>query len=61
MPLISLILMLAIVGFLLWLIITYIPMPDPFKKVIIVIVVIVLVVYLLQLLGVVGPTVGHLR
>ncbi len=61
MPLITLILTLAIVGFLLWLIITYIPMPEPFKKVIIVVVVIVLVLWLLQILGVVGPTVGHLR
>ena len=61
MPLISLILVLALVGFLLWLVLTYIPMPEPFKKVILVLVVIVLVLWLLQLLGLVGPTIGHLR
>ncbi len=61
MPLISLILTLAVVGFLLWLIITYIPMPAPFKNVIVVIVVIVLVLWLLQVFGVVGPSVPRLR
>ena len=61
MPLISLILMLALVGFLLWLLLTFVPMPDPFKKVIIVIVVIVLVLYLMQIFGIVGPNVPRLR
>ncbi len=61
MSLISLILILAIVGFLVYLLVTYIPMPAPFKQVIIVLVVIVLVLWLLQLLGVVGPTVPRLR
>lgn len=49
---ITLILSLALVGFLVWLIITYIPMPDIFKKVIIVIVVIVMILYVLRLLGI---------
>jgi len=49
---ITLILTLAVVGFLVWLIVTYIPMPDIFKKVIIVIVAIVLILYVLRLLGV---------
>ena len=48
---ITLILTLALVGFLVWLIITYIPMPDVFKKAIIVIVVILLVLYIIQLFG----------
>lgn len=61
MSLITLVLVLAIVGFLLWLIVTYIPMPEPFKKVIVVVVVIVLVLYLLQLFGIVGPSVPRLR
>ncbi len=49
---ITLILSLALVGFLCWLIITYIPMPDPVQKVIIVIVVIVMILYVLRMLGV---------
>ena len=48
---ITLVLTLALLGFLVWLIVTYIPMPDPFKKAIIVIVVIVIVLYLIQLFG----------
>ncbi len=48
---ITLILSLALVGFLVWLIITYVPMPEPFKKAIIVIVVVLLVLYILNLLG----------
>lgn len=48
---ISLILGLAIVGFLVWLIINYIPMPDPFKTAIIAIVVIIVVLYLVQMFG----------
>ncbi len=52
-----LILTLAIVGFLLWLILTYIPMPAPFKQVILVIVVIAVVLWLLNGFGVLsaGP------
>lgn len=49
---IALILTLALVGFLVYLIVTYIPMPPPFKNVIIVIVVVLLVLYLLRVLGV---------
>ncbi len=49
---ISLILGLALVGFLVFLIITYIPMPAPFKQVIVVIVVVMMVLYVLSALGV---------
>jgi len=48
---ISLILTLAVVGFLVWLIVTYIPMPDIFKKVIVVLVVILLILYILNIVG----------
>ncbi len=51
MGLIQLVLTLAVVGFILWLIITYIPMPSPFKQVIIVIIVIVLLIWLLGVFG----------
>lgn len=49
---ITLILTLAVIGFLTWLVTTYIPMPDVFKKVIIVIVIIVVVLYLFRVLGI---------
>lgn len=48
---ITLILALALVGFLVWVVTTYIPMPDIFKKAIIVIVVILLVLYIVNLFG----------
>lgn len=47
----ELILMLALIGFVVYLVITYIPMPEPFKMGIIVIVVIVLVIYLVKMFG----------
>ena len=48
---ISLILTLALVGFLVWAIVTYIPMPDLFRHGIIVLVVVLIVIYLMQLFG----------
>ena len=51
-PLVSLILSLALIGFLLWLIVTYVPMPEPYRRLVIVVVVILIVVWLLRLLGV---------
>lgn len=48
--LLTLLLVLAIVGFIVYLIITFIPMPEVFQKVIIGIAVIVLLVYVIQLL-----------
>ena len=57
MSLISLIIALALVGFVLWLVLTYIPMPEPFKKVMLVVVILVMVLWLLQVFGVPGLTV----
>jgi len=45
--LVYLILFLALIGFLVYLVTTYIPMPEPFKLAIIVIVVIVMILWLL--------------
>lgn len=56
MDLISLVLLLlvfALVGFIVWLIVKFIPMPEPFQKVIIVACVVLLVLYLL------GIVAGH--
>ena len=47
-----LILQLAIVGFIVWLITTKIPMSDLFKTVIYVIVAIVVILYLMQVFGI---------
>ena len=60
MSLIGLIVVLAVVGFVLWLVMTYSPMPAPFKNVILVIVVLVLILWLLQVFGVTGPMVPRL-
>ncbi len=48
MPLLSLVLTLAVIGLIIWLVTTYVPMPAPVKTVIIAIVVIVLCIWLLQ-------------
>jgi hypothetical protein len=59
MGLISLVLVLALVGFIVYLLITYIPMPQMFKTAIVVIVVIVLVLYVIRLLGVPDIPIGR--
>ena len=50
--LLTLILTLAIIGFVVWIIVTYIPMPDVIKRVLIAIVAIVMLLWLLRYLGV---------
>ena len=47
---ITLIIVLAILGFCVWLVITYIPMPAPIRTAIVVIVVLVIVLYVVRLL-----------
>lgn len=63
MPLISLIVYIAVIGLVLWLVTTYIPMPDPIKKILVVVVVVALVIWLLTMLlplgGAWGPCVGY--
>lgn len=61
MSLIMLIIVIAVVGFILYLIETYIPMPAPFKLIIQVIIVIVLLLWVLQLFGITGPLVGRVN
>jgi len=57
MPLISLVITLTVVGVLLWLVNTYIPMDGKIKKIINVVVVICVVVWLLSVFGVIGHSV----
>lgn len=54
MSLISLIITLAVVGLLLWLATTYIPMNDTIKKILIGVVVCVTILWLLSVFGVIG-------
>jgi hypothetical protein len=60
MSIITLLIVLIILGFGLWLINTYIPMQPPIKIIINVIVVIILLLWLLQAVGV-STGVSHLR
>ena len=52
MDLISIIVVLVVVGVILWLVQTYIPMPAPIKTVITVVVVLFLCIWLLRLFGI---------
>ena len=59
MDLISLLIALIVVGVVLWLVTTYIPMPAPFKTVIMVVAVLVLCIWLLQAFGVGNIRIGR--
>jgi hypothetical protein len=54
MPLVNLVVILVVVGVLLWLVNTYIPMDGKIKNILNAVVVIAVVIWLLQLFGVVG-------
>jgi hypothetical protein len=54
MPLIHLVIVLAIVGVVLWVINSYIPMQSTIKKILNVVVVVAVVVWLLSVFGVIG-------
>lgn len=51
MPLVSIVIVLCVVGVLLWLLTTYIPMDATIKKIIVAVVIIVVVLWLLQAFG----------
>ena len=63
MPLISLVVVLIVVGVLLWLVNTYIPMDSKIKSILNAVVVIAVVIWLLQVFGLLGSLqnirVGH--
>ena len=54
MPLIQLVIVLVVVGVILWLINSYIPMQSTLKKILNVVVVIAVVLWLLSVFGVIG-------
>lgn len=52
MPLLTLIILIAAIGLIVWLVTTYIPMSAGFKKAIVVVAVVCLIILILQVLGV---------
>jgi len=58
MPLISLVIVLIVVGVLLWLIQTYIPMDATIKRIIHIVVIIAVVIWLLNVFGLLGEIRG---
>jgi hypothetical protein len=60
MSLINLVIVLIVVGVLLWLVNTYVPMDRKIKQILNIVVVIVVVLWLLQLFGVLG-SLGAIR
>ncbi|MGA7143797.1 MAG: Thivi_2564 family membrane protein [Desulfobacterales bacterium] len=54
MPLIHLVIILVVVGVVLWLINSYIPMQSTIKKILNVVVVIAVIIWLLSVFGVIG-------
>ena len=54
MGLIQLVIVLVVVGVILWLVQTYIPLPPPFKAIITIIVVLFVCIWLLQVIGLLG-------
>jgi len=58
MPLIQLIIVLVIVGVILWLVNSYIPMDATIKKILNVVVIIAVILWLLSVFGVIGSLSG---
>jgi len=58
MPLINIVITLIVVGVLLWLVNTYIPMDSKIKQILNIVVVIAVILWLLQAFGVIGSLSG---
>ena len=58
MPLIQLVITLVVVGVILWLINSYIPMQSTIKRILNAVVIIVVILWLLSLFGIIGPISG---
>ena len=52
MPLLSIVVVLIVIGVLLWLVNSYIPMQDPIKKILNIVVIIAVVLWLLNIFGI---------
>jgi len=49
---IELVLMIALLGLVVWVLVTYIPMPPPFKTIIIVVAALLVILYVMRALGI---------
>jgi hypothetical protein len=58
MPLIRLVILLVVIGVVLWLINTYIPMSRSIKTILNVVIVAVVILYVLAAFGILGPLAG---
>ncbi len=58
MSIISLIIILVVIGLLMWLVNSYIPMAEPYKKILNVVVVVLVVLWLLSVFGVFSMNLG---
>ena len=58
MPLIHVVIVLVVVGVLLWLVNTYLPMDAKIKKILNIVVVIAVVIWLLSVFGIIGSLSG---
>ena len=47
----SLILALAVIGLVLWLVVTYVPMPEPFKRALVIFVIVLVLLYLIRVIA----------
>ena len=54
MPLLNVLILLVVVGVILWLVNTYIPMDGKIKNILNVVVVIIVIIWLLQVFGILG-------
>jgi hypothetical protein len=63
MPILTLVIYLAIIGLIVWLVTTYIPMPAQIKTLIIVVTIVLIVLWIVQLTGLIGsgPVVPRIR
>jgi len=65
MPIIQVIVIIAVIGFLMWAINTYLPMADPYKKILNILVIILVAFWIISLilplggLWTSGPRIGH--
>jgi hypothetical protein len=54
MPIITVLIVLAVIGFLLWLVTTYVPMDATIKRILVAVVIIITVLWLLNVFGLLG-------
>ena len=52
---VTLLVILAVIGFVLWCIVTYVPMPEPFKRALVVIAVLALLLWVVRMFVVGSP------